>query len=71
MVKKQTVVDTVKPQWRPRKGTLPPAVAEERAALFAALRPVVQMLGAMVGPNVEVLLHDMTQPEHSISIRLW
>lgn len=65
MAKKETV-DTVKPQWRPRKGALPAAVAEERAMLFAALKPVVQMLGAMVGPNVEVLLHDMTQPERSI-----
>lgn len=66
MPRKETAVDTVKPQWRPRKGKLPPGVAEERAALFAALKPVVEMLGAMVGPNVEVLLHDLTRPEHSI-----
>lgn len=65
MAKKESV-DTVKPKWRPRKGALPEAVAKERATLFAALRPVVEMLGVMVGPNVEVLLHDMTNPEHSI-----
>jgi predicted transcriptional regulator YheO len=65
MIKKPTV-DTVKPQWRPRKGPLPAAVAQERAALLAALQPVVQMLGAMVGPNIEVLLHDLTRPESSI-----
>ena len=65
MAKKQAV-DTVKPQWRPRKGPIPVAVAEERAALLSSMRPVVQMLGAMVGPNVEVILHDLTQPECSI-----
>ncbi|SEK87587.1 Predicted transcriptional regulator YheO, contains PAS and DNA-binding HTH domains [Roseateles sp. YR242] len=64
---KRSEVETVKPKLpRVRKAALPAAVAAERAALFTALRPVVQMLGSMVGPNTEVLLHDLTRPEHSI-----
>lgn len=31
-----------------------------------ALTPVVNMLGGIVGPYVEVVLHDLTQPEHSV-----
>lgn len=31
-----------------------------------ALHPVVQMLGSIVGHHVEVVLHDLAQPEHSI-----
>ena len=45
---------------------LPPAVQEERRHLMRALHPVVQMLGTIVGHHVEVVLHDLTQPESSI-----
>jgi predicted transcriptional regulator YheO len=45
---------------------LPPAIAAERRQLMSALRPVVQMLGTIVGHHIEVVLHDLTQPERSI-----
>jgi predicted transcriptional regulator YheO len=51
---------------KPPRTALPPAVAAERRRLVAALHPVVQMLGSIVGPHVEVVLHDLTRPEHSI-----
>jgi len=49
-----------------RPPRLPPAIAAERAQLMNALRPVVQMLGTIVGHHIEVVLHDLTQPERSI-----
>ena len=42
------------------------AVEAERRQLMRALHPVVQMLGTIVGPHIEVVLHDLTQPESSI-----
>lgn len=45
---------------------LPEAIARERQAVLSALSAVVPMIGAMVGPHVEVVLHDLTQPERSV-----
>jgi len=42
------------------------ALAAERRQLMQALHPVVQMLGTIVGHHVEVVLHDLTQPQRSI-----
>lgn len=50
----------------PRHGSRPASLPGERAAVLAALQPVVALLGRMVGPHVEVVLHDLTQPEHSV-----
>ncbi|MCA0241432.1 MAG: PAS domain-containing protein [Proteobacteria bacterium] len=41
-------------------------LAAERRQLMQALHPVVQMLGTIVGHHVEVVLHDLTQPQRSI-----
>jgi predicted transcriptional regulator YheO len=49
-----------------KKAALSPAIVQERATLMAALPPIVQMLGTIVGPSTEVVLHDLTKPEHSI-----
>jgi predicted transcriptional regulator YheO len=54
------------PRRRAKAVTLPPAVATERRQLLSALHPIVQMLGTVVGPHVEVVLHDLTRPERSI-----
>ncbi|MEO7433843.1 MAG: PAS domain-containing protein [Dokdonella sp.] len=42
------------------------AILAERAATMQALHPVVQLLALTIGPNVEVVLHDLTTPEHSV-----
>jgi len=49
----------------PRRGASP-AIRAERRQLMQALHPVVQMLGTIVGHHIEVVLHDLTQPESSI-----
>lgn len=38
----------------------------ERAAVINALHAVVPMLAAMAGPHLEVVLHDVHRPEHSV-----
>lgn len=45
---------------------LPPAIQAERAAVLNALQPVVPMLGAMAGPHLEVVLHDVSRPGNSV-----
>jgi predicted transcriptional regulator YheO len=45
---------------------LSPAIRAEREAVINALRQVVPMLGAMAGPHLEVVLHDVTRPEGSV-----
>lgn len=49
-----------------RRPALSPAIQMERAIVISALQPVVQMLGSMVGTNVEVVLHDLTTPQRSV-----
>jgi predicted transcriptional regulator YheO len=44
----------------------PPAVRAERELLFATMAPVVEVIGSVVGDNVEIVLHDLTRPESSI-----
>ncbi|MHC1479131.1 helix-turn-helix transcriptional regulator [Frateuria aurantia] len=39
---------------------------DERKALLGVLRPIITVIGNVVGENVEVVLHDLTQPENSI-----
>lgn len=48
------------------RAKLPPAIVAERAFVMSALHPIVQMLGTIVGPNIEIVLHDMMQPESSV-----
>lgn len=43
-----------------------PAIQAERDAVINALRPVVPMLAAMAGTHLEVVLHDVSRPEHSV-----
>ncbi len=45
---------------------LSPSIRAEREAVINALRQVVPMLGAMAGPHLEVVLHDVTRPEGSV-----
>ena len=42
------------------------AIQAEREAVINALRQVVPMLGAMAGPHLEVVLHDVSRPENSV-----
>lgn len=42
------------------------SVLAERRAVMQAMEAVVTVLKSMLGPNVEVVLHDLTQPESSI-----
>jgi len=51
----------------PTKRTkLAPEIVTERKVLMNALQPIVKMLGAIVGPHIEVVLHDLTKPEASV-----
>lgn len=43
-----------------------PAIQAERDAVINALRPVVPMLAAMAGTHLEVVLHDVSRPHHSV-----
>jgi predicted transcriptional regulator YheO len=45
---------------------VPPTVVQERQAILRALECIVPMLGAMIGGHVEIVLHDLTQPETSV-----
>jgi predicted transcriptional regulator YheO len=49
-----------------RRQSVTPATKIERAAVISALKPIVQMLGGMLPTNVEVTLHDLTNPGHSV-----
>lgn len=51
---------------KPPRGPVPQNLVTEREALFAVLNPIVDMVGSFVGENVEIVLHDLTQPERSI-----
>lgn len=54
---------------KPRKRAppaLPPEIERERAAILSAVDSIVPMLAAMAGDHVEVVLHDLTQPESSV-----
>jgi predicted transcriptional regulator YheO len=51
---------------RKRSAAVPEAVAAERAAVINALRTAVPMLGAMAGPHLEVVLHDVSKPANSV-----
>jgi predicted transcriptional regulator YheO len=49
-----------------RRQSLTPDIQKERATVINALQPIVQMLGSMLGTNVEVVLHDLTTPKRSV-----
>jgi predicted transcriptional regulator YheO len=51
---------------RARDAEPPASVQLERDAIVAVLLPVVDVIGNIVGDNVEVVAHDLTRPEHSI-----
>ncbi|MDN3922540.1 helix-turn-helix transcriptional regulator [Roseateles violae] len=63
MTKKRKSLPTVD-HFQP--ASLPPEIVAERQVLMKALVPIVKMLGTIVGPNIEIVLHDLMQPEHSI-----
>ena len=46
--------------------SLSPGIQRERETILNALRPLTELLSTVVGPNVEVVLHDLTKPEASI-----
>ncbi len=50
----------------PKRTKLPPEIVTERKVLMNALHPIVKMLGSIVGPHIEVVLHDLTKPESSV-----
>lgn len=52
---------------RVRRRKLAPEIIAERRAIMGALHSVVQMLGTIIGPHVEVVLHDLTTPESSVA----
>jgi predicted transcriptional regulator YheO len=52
---------------RARRRKLAPEIIAERGAIMGALHSVVQMLGTIIGPHVEVVLHDLTTPESSVA----
>lgn len=49
-----------------KRKKLAPEIIAERKLLLSALHPIVKMLGGIVGPHTEVVLHDLTQPETSV-----
>lgn len=42
------------------------AISAERQLVLGVLQATVQMLGSVLGRNTEVVLHDLTRPEHSV-----
>lgn len=51
---------------RAGRPAVPAGIQREREQVFATLLPIVDMLGGMLGDNVEIVLHDLTRPEGSI-----
>lgn len=49
-----------------RRTKPPPEIVTERAVLMNALQSIVKMLGTIVGPHIEVVLHDLTRPDASV-----
>jgi len=42
------------------------SIVAERQGTVSVLRSVVEMLRGVVGPNVEIVLHDLTRPQKSV-----
>ncbi|MRW91422.1 hypothetical protein GJ699_15630 [Duganella sp. FT80W] len=49
-----------------KRPKLSPEIVAERKTIMAGLHPIVQMLGGIVGPHIEVVLHDITKPDGSV-----
>ena len=49
-----------------KRSKLSPEIVAERKALTNALHPIVRMLGGIIGPHIEIVLHDLTRPESSV-----
>lgn len=45
---------------------VPPALARERQQIMDVLKPVVELMGQMLPPNTELVLHDLTMPGASV-----
>lgn len=43
-----------------------PVISSERQWVLDVLQATVQMLGTVLGRNTEIVLHDLTRPEHSV-----
>lgn len=41
-------------------------IQQERRQIMDVLKPVVQLMGQMLGPSTELVLHDLTQPGASV-----
>lgn len=46
--------------------TSEPIISPERQWVLSVLQATVQMLGTVLGRNTEIVLHDLTRPEHSV-----
>lgn len=44
----------------------PKSTHQERQLVLGVLQATVRMLGSVLGRNTEVVLHDLTRPEHSV-----
>lgn len=50
--------------------TIPHAQETQVDVVLAILKPLVEAVGATIGPHCEVVLHDLRTPEHSI-VAIW
>ena len=45
---------------------VPAELLAERKRVMEILKPVVELMGKVMGPNIELVLHDLTQPNASV-----
>ncbi|WP_175781743.1 helix-turn-helix transcriptional regulator [Burkholderia anthina] len=66
MATTSTEVTVAKSKLRGKAVEVSASIRAERKAVISAMETVVAVLKSMLGPNVEVVLHDLTRPESSI-----